>query len=79
MQTNRLQQRKADYVFLLVRRPTDWQPLALDEEPPQAPVIYSTLVASREEAMEDLLRSNRLALRYGLDTWAVVRNLRGQG
>ncbi len=79
MPSNRLLQRQSDYVFLLVRPPAGWQPLALDDHPPAAPVIYSTLVASREEAMEDLLRSNHLALRQGLNVWAVVRNLRGQG
>lgn len=79
MQTNRLIQRQSDYVFLLVRPPADWQPLALDDHPPAAPVIYSTLVASREEAMEDLLRSNHLALRQGINVWAIVRDLRGKG
>ena len=63
-----------DYQFVLVRRPADWQPDSLDDVPPSGESLSRTPVASFAEALEDLLRSNRLALKSKALVWATIES-----
>ena len=65
---------QADYLFMIVRRPTGWEPSKPDDTPPEGAVLSVDYVASYDEAREDMLRCNQLAMRQGLDKWAVVQS-----
>ena len=72
--TNRLRHTQPDYLLVIVRKPDDWVPSSLNDEPPAGAVRAVFQVASYEEAHDDLLRCNRLATRRGLKEWAVVHS-----
>lgn len=72
MAVNRFNRQQPDYVLTLVRRPAGWLPSRIDDVPPNAQVVSRTLVASYEEAHDDLVRSNEIAIKNRLAYWAVV-------
>ena len=75
MKTNdRIAMLQADYLFMIVRRPTGWEPSKPDDVPSGGEVLSVDYVASYAEAQEDMVRCNQLALRQGLDKWAVVQS-----
>ena len=75
--TNRLSIQRADYLFKLVRRPIGWIPTQVTDVPPHAELLSVCHVASYEEAMDDLLRSNHLSIDHDLDQWAIVESTAG--
>ena len=73
MSQNRIPDTKPDHIFLIVKRPDGWRPRNYFDVPANAEVVSTTVVASYQEAHDDLKRCNQLSLRHGLDTWAVVQ------
>lgn len=69
---NRVRQLPPDFVFAIVRRPPGWVPTSPEDSPPVSQVLSTAPVASLDEALDDLLRCNRLSLAHRLDTWAVI-------
>jgi hypothetical protein len=69
---NRLSGTQADYIFAIVRRPAGWKPKSLRDVPPKSEIFSQEPVASFEEACEDLIRCNQLAMRHRLKKWAVI-------
>ena len=63
-----------DYLLSIVRRPPNWLPTRLDSVPPKLEVLKSYRVASFAEALDDVLRCNRHAIDYSLETWAIVQS-----
>lgn len=74
MSENRLTSTKPDFVFTIIRKPEGWRPRNYFDKPPYGRVLSKSLVASYEEAHDDLVRCNRLALHQALDTWAVIQS-----
>ena len=74
---NRLTQTKPDYFLLIVRRPRNWRPTHLADAPIGTESLSTEPVASFEEAHDDLVRCNRLAIKHRLDQWAVIKTSRG--
>ena len=62
-----------DYIFSIVRVPSNWKPRAVYDVPPTAELIAQDPVASFEEAHDDLIRCNSLALVGGWPEWAVIQ------
>jgi hypothetical protein len=62
-----------DYIFSVVQVPKDWKPAAVYDVPPVGKIISQMPVASFDEAHDDLVRCNRLAMKHGLHRWAVVQ------
>ena len=75
---NRISGTQADYLFMIVRRPPGWQPESPIDIPPRGEVLSVDYVASFEEARDDLIRCNQLALMKNLDKWAVVQSGGGE-
>ena len=71
---NRILLNQPDYLFVLVRRPADWRPKTLEDVPPSGEPLSRTPVASYAEALDDLLRSNRLALKSRSLVWATIES-----
>ena len=71
---NRLPQLQADYIFAIVRTPLDWSPEGIDDLPPAGHLISREYVASFQEAYEDLVRCNQLAMQRGLREWAIIHS-----
>lgn len=76
MTRNRLTQTQPDYLLMIVHRPRDWCPTHLADAPIGAEPISTALVASFEEAHDDLVRCNRLAIKHRLNQWAVIESTR---
>ena len=74
MNKNRLTSSKSDFVLTIIRKPDGWRPRNYFDKPPYGHVVSKSLVASYEEAHDDLVRCNRLALYNSLDTWAVIQS-----
>lgn len=74
---NRIFRNQPDYLFSIVRRPPGWVPASIDDAPAGAEVLSTELVASFDEAHDDLVRCNKLALRQDLDKWAVIQSAGG--
>ena len=72
---NRLASAKPDFLLTIVRKPENWRPKNHFEEPLFGRVVSQNLVASYEEAYDDLVRCNRLSLLKSLDTWAVIQSV----
>ena len=73
MPENRLTLSQPDFVLTIVRKPDGWRARNYFDKPPYGRVISKSLVASYDEAHEDLVRCNRLSLHRLLDTWAVIQ------
>ena len=73
---NRLTQLQPDYLLTIVARPRDWRPTHLADAPIGAEQLSTTPVASFEEAHDDLVRCNRLAIKHQLNQWAVIKSSR---
>lgn len=69
---------QADYLFIIVRPSRDWQPTALDDVPDDGEILSVDYVASFDEAREDLIRCNHLALRHQINKWAIVQSTGGE-
>ena len=69
---NRLSHPHADYLLTIVRPPRNWQPASNDDVPADSEILSQEPVASFQEAFDDLIRCNELAVRRNLDTWAVI-------
>ena len=69
---NRLSGPQADYIFSIVQKPAGWKPQSLRDVPPKTEILAQDPVASFEEAAEDQIRCNQLALREKLNRWAVI-------
>jgi len=78
MSKNRFTYGQPDYIFVIVQRPDDWRPRNYFDMPPTGKVITKSLVASYDEAHDDLKRCNQWSLRQGLDTWAVIQAVEAQ-
>lgn len=61
-----------DFILTLFRLPDSWRPYAIYDVPPSGEILSRTRVASFEEAHDDLLRCNRLALKGKSRVWAVI-------
>jgi hypothetical protein len=73
MSENRLTSSQSDFVLTIIRKPENWRPRNYFDKPPYGRVLSKSLVASYEEAHDDLVWCNRLALYQSLDTWAVIQ------
>ena len=73
MSENRLTNSQPDFVLTIVRKPEGWLPRNYFDKPPFGRVVSKSLVASYDEAHDDLVRCNRLSLYKSLDTWAVIQ------
>jgi len=69
---NRIANLQPDYIFAIIDKPEGWEPKRIDEIPPEGKIVVKEYVASYEEALDDLVRCNKLSLARGLDTWAMV-------
>jgi len=70
---NRVFQAHGDFVFLIIRKPENWEPTQVDQAPPGGEILSKHYVASYAEAHDDLQRCNQIALDGKLDTWAVIQ------
>ena len=61
-----------DFIFSIVRVPRSWKPEAVYDVPPSGKIISQMPVASFDEAHDDLVRCNGIALRRGLREWAMI-------
>ncbi len=73
MPENRTTSSQPDFVFTIIRKPENWRPRNYFDKPPHGLVLSKSLVASYEEAHDDLVRCNQLALHRSLDSWAVIQ------
>ena len=62
-----------DFIFSIVRVSAEWKPSDIYDVPPAGELLTQTTVASFDEAHEDLVRCNRLALKYNWQEWAVIQ------
>jgi hypothetical protein len=62
-----------DYLFSMVVLPDDWNPRSVYDVPPRGILVSRVPVASFEEALHDLIRSNKISLQRGLREWAVIQ------
>lgn len=62
-----------DYLLSIVRVPVSWQPDTVYEIPPSGKIVSQMPVASFDEAHDDLVRCNELALALDLREWAVIQ------
>jgi hypothetical protein len=69
---NRFPLNRPDHILTLVEKPMGWKPRNYFEKPRQAVILSRQPVASYEEAHDDLVRCNRLALRHSLSQWAII-------
>ena len=69
---NRLSGPHADYIFAIVRSRAGWKPKSLRDVPPKSEILSQQPVASFEEASDDLVRCNQLAIRKKLNMWAII-------
>lgn len=74
---NRIAHLQPDYIFAIVIKPAGWEPTRFDEVPPGGKIASKDLVASYEEANDDLVRCNKASLDCALDTWAVILSPEG--
>ena len=74
MNSNRFTSSGPDFVFTVVRKPENFRPRNYFDKPLHGVVVSKSLVASYEEAHDDLVRYNRLSLYEKLDTWAVIQS-----
>ena len=72
--TNRIYRNQADFILAIVQPPSDWRPRSLEDVPPKSEILSRDVVASFEEAQDDLLRCNALAMQRDLGTWAVIQS-----
>ena len=72
MTKNRLKHSGPDFIFTVILKPKNWRPRNYYDEPAQGKVVSKSLVASYEEAHDDLVRFNRASLTDSLETWAVI-------
>ena len=61
-----------DYLFSIMQVPDNWSPVDIYAIPPTGKVLRTERVASFDEAHEDLIRSNSLALEKDLKVWAMI-------
>ena len=73
MSRNRLIYSQPDFVLTIIHKPKGWRPRNYFDKPRHGRVVSKSLVASYEEAHDDMLRCNRLSLNHSLDTWAVIQ------
>jgi hypothetical protein len=62
-----------DYIFSIVRIPANWKPREVYDVPPTAELVTQVAVASFDEAHDDLVRCNGLALISGWREWAIIQ------
>jgi hypothetical protein len=75
---NRIAGAQADYLFMIMQRPRGWRPTQPEEIPPGGKVLSVDHVASLDEALDDLIRCNKLALKHDLKRWAVIQSGGGE-
>ena len=71
--TNRIFRQQPDYIVAVVRPQESWSPRHPSEIPPRFDVISRHFVASFEEALDDLLRYNKIAMSQSLPEWVVIQ------
>ena len=64
---------QSDFIFSIVRVPKSWKPEAVYDVPASGKIISQMPVASFDEALDDLMRCNELAMKKGLREWAVIQ------
>ena len=69
---NRRSNYQPDFIFSIVRVPKYWRPENVFDIPPSGKVVSQMPVASFDEAHDDLIRSNQIAIRNGLREWALI-------
>ncbi len=69
---NRRSNYQPDFIFSIVRVPKNWRPENVFDVPPSGKVVSQMPVASFDEAHDDLIRSNQIAIRNGLREWALI-------
>lgn len=61
-----------DFIFSIVIAPKDWRPENVFDIPPTGKVVSRVPVASFDEAHDDLIRCNKIAIRRQLREWAMI-------
>lgn len=74
---NRIAGLQADFLFMIVKRPRGWRPQSPLETPPVVEPLSVDYVASFDEAREEMIRCNTLAIKHNLAKWAVVESVGG--
>jgi hypothetical protein len=69
---NRNSSYQSDFIFSIVRAPTGWKRENVFDVPPSGKVVSRMPVASFDEAYDDLIRCNQLAIQNGLREWAMI-------
>ncbi len=64
-----------DFIFSLVKAPAGWKPRDIYDVPPTGVIVSQVPVASLEEALEDLVRSNKVSLEHGRREWAIIQTV----
>jgi hypothetical protein len=72
MMLNRRSNYQPDFIFSVVRVPKNWKPDSVFDVPPTGKVVSQMPVASFDEAHDDLIRCNQIAIRRGLREWAII-------
>ena len=62
-----------DVIFSIVRMPRRWIPEHVFDAPPDGKILSRMPVASFDEAHDDLLRCNKIAIQFGLRQWAMIQ------
>ncbi len=76
MMFNRQSNYQPDFILSIIRMPKDWRPENVFDVPPHGKVVSRTPVASFDEAHDDLIRCNQIAIRHGLREWAKIEAAR---
>lgn len=63
---------QSDFMFSVVRVPNNWRPESIFDVTSPSRVVSRMPVASFEEAHDDLIRCNRIAISLGLRDWAMI-------
>lgn len=69
---NRRSNYQPDFIFSIVRVPNNWRPENVFDVPPSGKIVYEMPVASFDEAHDDLIRCNQIAIRNGMREWAII-------
>ena len=67
-----------DYILTILKIRSEWQPENVYDIPRAGQIVSQTRVASFEEAHEDLIRCNRIALDFKLDEWAIIQTSKAE-
>ena len=69
---------QTDFILSIVRVSENWKPNDVYDVPSSGELLSQTPVASFDEAHDDLVRCNALALKYSWNEWAVIQTAKAR-